>query len=927
MIPIALALPLSVFAQDPARIAAEVELSTRNCLACHFASEAVEARIGTTPAPRLDAVGARLAPSALRAMLEDPHAVKPGSTMPDVLAGHPERERAIDELVHFLASRGGPFDATPVSFSNADLVEEGRTLFHTIGCVACHGPQETRMQLETPWDEVDDWIWDPVEIDEDRFVPDGVLEPPNLALGELAERTNLESLTAFLLDPREVRPSGRMPHMGLVESEARSIALYLLRRQLVGEGTRLEGLAYEYFEGAFGPEALFGKAVPVRTGSVTRLDELPENRGEDFGIRYRGGLEVAQSGTYEFRLRSDDGSRLWIDGELLIKNDGTHPPTTKETEVVLDAGLHTIQITFFERGGGEELVLRWAGPGFSERVVEPEVLSHRPATFAPPADTLEVDETKRAAGERRFRELGCASCHEPDQRERSAPALDVLDPTKGCLDPASAPRHALDEDELESLRALLGDLASLESEPTAAHELATTLERYQCLVCHARDGRGSPHPDIKDWFEVASDVDLGDQGRIPPVLTQVGRKLTAHWMDEVLFEGGTSRPYMKTRMPQFGREAIGHVPELFVTLDEIARDEEPLVSGASIETGRKLVGTSGLGCIQCHQFNGFESLGVPAVDLAVVTDHVRPQWFHELLMDPSGIDMNARMPAFWEDGKSPVKDVLDGDPEAQIAAIWSFLELGDAMPLPDGLVVPAGTYELYPRGEPITAGVFMRDVSPRTVVVGTPAHVHYAFDVENSRLAKVWRGRFFNARGTWHGRAGALEVPPSEDALDLPETMGFVLAPPLTLLDGKVTYDRPEPRVLGRRFDGDRFPVFRYSVGDCTIEETTRPIERDGATGVRRELKISRPGGSKDIPVFCLGGAEGVEVERELSSLSLAKDGVRMRISSHQGGMGHLFHRRDKTADGEFLFCNLSHLGFAETDRDLEATLVLEITW
>ena len=46
--------------------------------------------------------------------------------------------------------------------------------------------------------------------------------------------------------------------------------------------------------------------------------------------------------------------------------------------------------------------------------------------------------------------------------------------------------------------------------------------------------------------------------------------------------------------------------------------------------------------------------------------------------------------ALTRDGACIVRDVLDGDAEAQIDAMWSYLALGPAMPLPTGLVVGHG---------------------------------------------------------------------------------------------------------------------------------------------------------------------------------------------------------------------------------------------
>ncbi len=74
---------------------------------------------------------------------------------------------------------------------------------------------------------------------------------------------------------------------------------------------------------------------------------IPE-RFEWFAIRYAGSFAVKDAGKYGFRLASDDGSKLTIDGKLVIDNDGEHPPKTKTTTVELTAGDHDMVLEYFQ---------------------------------------------------------------------------------------------------------------------------------------------------------------------------------------------------------------------------------------------------------------------------------------------------------------------------------------------------------------------------------------------------------------------------------------------------------------------------------------------------------------------------------------------------------------------------------------------------
>ncbi len=84
-----------------------------------------------------------------------------------------------------------------------------------------------------------------------------------------------------------------------------------------------------------------------------------------FGARYRGSLYVPVSGARRIEILSDDGSRLWLDGGLIIDNDGLHPMHPNAAVVELARGFHEIAIDFFENEGYEGLVLRWETPGGS----------------------------------------------------------------------------------------------------------------------------------------------------------------------------------------------------------------------------------------------------------------------------------------------------------------------------------------------------------------------------------------------------------------------------------------------------------------------------------------------------------------------------------------------------------------------------------
>jgi len=71
-----------------------------------------------------------------------------------------------------------------------------------------------------------------------------------------------------------------------------------------------------------------------------------------FGAEITGCILVAQAGTYQFTLNSDDGSMLYLDNILVVNNGGPHPPQVMSGSAILAAGLHSLRVEFFEDFGG-----------------------------------------------------------------------------------------------------------------------------------------------------------------------------------------------------------------------------------------------------------------------------------------------------------------------------------------------------------------------------------------------------------------------------------------------------------------------------------------------------------------------------------------------------------------------------------------------
>ena len=124
---------------------------------------------------------------------------------------------------------------------------------------------------------------------------------------------------------------------------------------------------YDYYEtGELSQLPDFSTLTPVKSGVVSDFTLDPRERNDDFAFRFTGSTTIDTPGVYTYYLSSDDGSKLYIDDVLVVDNDGTHGAGEVSDTVALTAGVHDIRVEFFERAGGEELVVEYSGPGVAK---------------------------------------------------------------------------------------------------------------------------------------------------------------------------------------------------------------------------------------------------------------------------------------------------------------------------------------------------------------------------------------------------------------------------------------------------------------------------------------------------------------------------------------------------------------------------------
>ena len=132
----------------------------------------------------------------------------------------------------------------------------------------------------------------------------------------------------------------------------------------------VNGLNYKYYEGTWSALPNFDLLKPVREGKTHNISlSAIATRDENLGVVWSGFINISIGGDYTFYLSSDDGTKLFIDDNLLIDNDGAHSNNEISGKIKLTAGKHSIKILYFQIGGAKTLSFDYEGPNITRRMV------------------------------------------------------------------------------------------------------------------------------------------------------------------------------------------------------------------------------------------------------------------------------------------------------------------------------------------------------------------------------------------------------------------------------------------------------------------------------------------------------------------------------------------------------------------------------
>jgi alpha-L-fucosidase len=137
------------------------------------------------------------------------------------------------------------------------------------------------------------------------------------------------------------------------------------------------GISWKYYEpeGKISLESIQNSPV-IKEGIAGSISEKVKQREEKYALQFDGYVKINNDGIYTFSTLSDDGSKLLIDDEEIVNNDGEHGAVEAFGKAALKRGFHKIKVIYFDSGGGNELTVYWSFANKEKEAIPHSVLFH-----------------------------------------------------------------------------------------------------------------------------------------------------------------------------------------------------------------------------------------------------------------------------------------------------------------------------------------------------------------------------------------------------------------------------------------------------------------------------------------------------------------------------------------------------------------------
>lgn len=151
--------------------------------------------------------------------------------------------------------------------------------------------------------------------------------------------------------------------------ESRTMVLDAVKAEnipAVSKKLTVNGVNYEYYEGTMFKTNMIRKGTLVEKGTMPEPTIANARLTDHYGYVFEGYVNVPEDGIWEFMTKTDDGSVMYVDGQLVVDNDGGHAEVLASGRIALAKGFHKYQILYFEDYEGEAFSWGWKAPGQTE---------------------------------------------------------------------------------------------------------------------------------------------------------------------------------------------------------------------------------------------------------------------------------------------------------------------------------------------------------------------------------------------------------------------------------------------------------------------------------------------------------------------------------------------------------------------------------
>lgn len=608
--------------------------------------------------PDLTRIKSKVYPGFFEVWLTRPKSWRPTTRMPNFFLTEEERKAIAAYL--WQNSDGPNLDRHPLDppAEVKDKVDEGKVLFGTSGCQACHA-----INLKN---------------EKGALEPQGGDFAPNLS--KVGEKITYEYLVEWILDPKKFQPNGRMPNLRITREQAEKIAAYLTTLK-IHDPSRTEPeiptRGIEYLQdlslaelgkkkiqrfGCFSCHNIRGFEGAGKIGVELTAVYAKLVHQFDFGL-----LEHQMKEKYQIHDRDEWHSRakaIWIREKISDPRQwDTDRDETKKGDDRLRMPKFDLEpdqidalVCFLQAQDGKEVPMkyRYRPGGAKEALIE---------------------------GEKLIRKYNCIGCHQFD--------VDKITLKNGGV-VTGLPTTEDDKTlflQLHSDSPELGKKAS-ETVKIAKADIAEHLPAFGGVII----------PYVTQALvsaEVISDP-VEAPPFLPPVFVHEGEKVQSGWLFQFLKAPFTLRPWVTLKMPTFdmsdaeaqaiarffaARNARQYPFEFNKERHKDYLAEKLKADPNFLKNAQVLFGPPSdtnkdtFNCQTCHVKGAQNPKGSPenwAPDLLMAKDRLRPEWIVQWLHNPKMLQPGTRMPLFpW--GTPDTQKSFPGNADDQIGAIKDLL--------------------------------------------------------------------------------------------------------------------------------------------------------------------------------------------------------------------------------------------------------------